>query len=233
MLSVPAEIPLLPLPAVLFPGTFLPVQLHDEGHRALVRECVDRSEQLGVVLAPGDAGGARASVPCTTGCLATVALLLYEDEHDQDQPISVVLYGERRMRVVDFVQQDPYLTGHVELLDDYSGQQAERRIVRATALFERYLDLVRQRYDTDVVNLPLPNDPIMASYLLASVLYLPLETKQRWLESASAVHRLDEQLAYLDAECDKLAMSLQLSQFTHHVYTIPDHRLYVRYVGGN
>ena len=60
MLSVPAEIPLLPLPAVLFPGTFLPLQLHDDGHRALVRECVDRSEQLGVVLTP--AGGALAKL---------------------------------------------------------------------------------------------------------------------------------------------------------------------------
>ncbi len=231
MLSVPTEIPLLPLPAVLFPGTFLPLQFDEDGQRDLVRECVDRSGQLGVVLTPGDTGGTRMSVPCTTGCLATVALLLYED--DREQPVSAVLYGERRMRVVDYVQQDPYLTGRIELLDDYSGHNAERRITRATELFERYLDLIRRRYHTEVVNLPLPHDPIMASYLLASVLYLPLETKQRWLESASAAHRLDEQLAYLSAECDKLAMSLQLSQFTHHVYTIPDYRLYLRYIGGN
>jgi len=228
---VPTEIPLLPLPAVLFPGTFLPLQLTEDTHRMLVRECVDSEGRLGVVLNAGEAAGVRTSVPFTTGCVASIALLLYEE--DRDMPISTVLYGERRMRVVDFVQQDPYLTGKVEMLDDYSGLHAERRILQATELFERYLDLVHQRYRTEVVNLPLPTDPIMASYLLASVLFLPLETKQRWLESSSAAYRLDEELAYLRAECDKLTMSLTLSQFTHHSYTIPDYRLYLRYIGQN
>lgn len=219
MTTVSGEYPILPLPAVLFPGTFLPMQITEEAHRDLLRECADHERRLGVVLNPGQSGNGRTTLPCTTGCTASVALLL---ENDDSQAINVVLYGEQRMRVVDFTRQEPYYAGRIEPLDDYTGLHAERRTRQASRLFKRYLDLIRRRYQAQVVNLPLPEDPIMASYLLAAVLYIPLETKQRWLESASAALRLQEELAFLHAECDKIALILALSSQTQHCYATPD-----------
>jgi ATP-dependent Lon protease len=154
------------------------------------------------------------------------------DSEDKDT-MGAVFYGEQRMRVVRFTQQEPHVTAQIELLSEYPGLHAERRTKQASQLFQRYLNLVRQRYHAQVVNVPLPDDPIIASYLLAAVLYLPLETKQRWLESASAEMRLQEELAFLNAECDKLTTILALSQHTQRHYATPDSHLFASLVSQN
>ncbi len=217
MSVISGNIPLISLPAVLFPGTFLPLQLPEQKHRDLLNRCVDGNEYLGVVLNPGQAGPGRPAVPYTTGCLASVALMLADGEESN----SVVLYGEQRMRVVDFEQQTDHFAGHVEMLKDYSGLHAQRRTKQAAQFFQRYLDLISTRYQTHAVNMPLPDDPIAASYLLASVLYLPLEVKQRWLESDSAALRLEEELAFLQAECEKLTTFLAISSTCSGIISSP------------
>ncbi len=230
MTDVPNAMPLLPMPAVLFPGTFMPVQVTEPVHRQLLRECAEQNRPLGILLNPGQSSNGTPMLPRTTGCLASVALLLDAEENDM---MGAVLYGEQRMRVVKFTRQAPHVTGEVELLEDYTGMHAERRSKQASRLFQRYLELVRQRYSAQVTNVPLPDDPIMASYLLAAVLYLPLEQKQRWLESSSAALRLQEELAFLHAECDRLATMLALSQHTRHHYATPDPRLFSTLVSEN
>jgi Lon protease-like protein len=225
----PCEMPLLSMPAVLFPGTFLPVQISELPQRELVRECAEQNRSLGIVLNAGSGLGGP-TVPHTTGCIASVALLLEDGEKDT---LGAVLFGEQRMRVTTFRQQDPYVTGCVESFDDYSGTNAERKTKQASKLFQHYLELIRRRYNAQVVNVPLPDDPIMASYLLAAVLFLPLETKQRWLESASAALRLQEELAYLHLECDRLKTLLALSQQTQRQYITPDSHLFTSLVSQN
>ena len=210
----------------------MPLRVTDDSQCRLIHDCVDGEHHLGVILTGGiDSSAPRLSVPYTTGCLASVALLVHDDE--DCRPLNVVLRGERRIRVVDYIQQDPYLTGHIELLDDYAGLHAQRRTKQATLLFNQYLELVRQRYQTDIVGLSLPEDPTMASYLLASVLYLPQEMKQHWLESASAACRLDEELAYLNVECERLSIFHALSQRSHQVLVSPDARNYSALISEN
>jgi Lon protease-like protein len=229
--AISKEIPLFPLPTVLFPGTFLPLRITDESQRSLLRDCVDQGDHLGVILNPGGDGSGRPSVPCTTGCLATVALLLRDD--NEFQPMNAVLRGERRIRVVDYVQQDPYLTGRIEMLDDHAGLNATRHTKQAARLFQKYIDLVRLRYQAEVADLTLPDDPTLASYLLASVLYLPIEMKQHWLESASATIRLKEELAFLQAECERMAVFQTLSQKKNQQYSTPDIHLYTTLISQN
>ncbi len=223
------HIPLISLPAVLFPGTFMPLQISEQSHRTLLNRCVDNEAYLGVVLNPGQAGQGRAAVPCTTGCLASIALMLADGEESS----SVVLYGEQRIRVVDYEQRSNYFTGHIEVLKDYSGLHAQRRMKQAAQLFQRYLDLISTRYQTHAVNMPLPNDPVAASYLLAAVLYLPIDVKQRWLESDSAAMRLEEELAYLNAECEKLTTFLAISQHMQRQYTPPDFKFFAQLFSQN
>ena len=227
------EIPLLPLSAVLFPGTFLPIQAAEETHRALLRACVRDGQPVGVVMTPGEPPGAHSSIPCVTGCLASVALLADTLDEFDDGPIGVVLYGERRIRILDFIQQDPYLTGRVEYLEEFGGMHVEKRTTQAAKLFAQYLYLIRKYYEKEVLDLKLPTDPTTASYLLASVLCLPLEVKQRWLESVSTRDRLEEQVAYLKAECDKHEVLLQLATRMQHQFSTPDPRLYLAYYSPN
>ncbi len=212
-------IPLLTLPAVLFPGTFLPIELHEPDQRALLGECMDSSRHLGVVYTHPDTAGAPVSLPSTIGCKASVAFLLHQNE----QPMHAILFGEHRIRLTEVSQQEPYPTGLAEMLDELDGVNARQRTRQAGRIFQQYLSLIRQRYQADITNVPLPDDPTAASYLLASALYVPLETKQRWLESATAALRLEAELAYLTEECERLTTFLTLTRGHRHAYTIPDY----------
>jgi len=223
MFTASGEYPILPLPAVLFPGTFLPLQITEDEHRRLLRDYNDENQLLGVILNPGQHGRSGQAVPCTVGCTASIALVL---DQDDAKAMNVVLYGEQRMRVGAFTKQDPYYTAQIDLLEESLGEHAERRSKEASKLFQHYLELIRRRYGAHMVNLPLPDDPILASYLLATVLYLPLETKQHWLESSSVAVRLQEELAFLHAECEKIALLLALSHRTQHHYVLPDTDLF-------
>ncbi|MHB9129486.1 MAG: LON peptidase substrate-binding domain-containing protein [Armatimonadota bacterium] len=229
MTALTREVPLLPLSTVLFPGTLLPIQISHDASRALLRDCAAADHPFGVVLCAESANLTRPSVPATTGCMASVALVL----HDEEDSYNAILYGEHRMRVIEYNQQSPYPTGQVVMLDDFSGLHADRKMKQATEVFQQYLDLIRQRYQVDVVDLTLSNDPTTASYLLASLLHLPLDIKQQWLESASTAARLGEELVFLRAECEKHATFLALSQQTQHQYSMPDFEFYTRLVSQN
>lgn len=224
MPGVTTEVALLPISAVLFPGTYLPLHIDGVDERRLVRECVDAGRRMGVVYAPGKTTPGRVTVPCTMGCLATVSLFTQEGEHEDE--VHVVLYGERRMRVMGFTQQIPYLAGQVEVLDDCAGPHADRRAREATDAYRQYNDLMRARYNPDLLDVPVPDDPSAASYMLASVLHQPFESKQRWLESATASQRLCEQLVYLRSECEKLAVLHAIAQKQAHNYLQPDPNVY-------
>ena len=234
MPAVSQEIPLLTLPAVLFPGTFLPMQAIEEPHRALLRDCVREERQVGVVLMPGEERGQRSAIPCTTGCLASVALVAHNDEDEFDEePLGVVLYGEQRIRVVHFVQQDPYLTGRVEMLEEYGGANTGKRTERVALLFKKYLDLIQHYTPSELLEFTLPHDPTAASFMIASVLSLPLQVKQRWLESSSTRDRLEEQAAYLQAESERHELLLLLSRTLGHRYSLPDPHIYLALNGRN
>ncbi len=215
-------IPLLALPAVLFPGTFLPIELHEPGQRELLSSCSEASAPLGVVYAHSDITGAPPSLHSSIGCMASVAFLLYQHE----QPIHAILLGERRVRLTEILQQDPYPTGAIEIIDDVDGVNAQHRTKQASRIFQRYLSLIRQRYQADISSVPLPDDPTAASYLLASALYLPQEMKQRWLESATAALRLEAELAYLTGECERLSIFLTLIRTQQHTYSLPDSEVF-------
>lgn len=216
-----STIPLLALPAVLFPGTFLPIELHDPAQRSLLAQCSDAATPLGVVYAHPDADGAHlSSLPSSIGCQASVAFLLYQ----QEQPIHAILYGEQRVRVTSLTRQSPFPAIGVLPMDELDGANARQRARQVSRLFQQYLSLIRQRYQAEITSVPLPEDPTAASYMLASALYLPLETKQRWLESATAALRLEAELAYLAEECERLSTFLALIRSQHHAYTIPDYQ---------
>lgn len=221
MQAASGEIPLLTIPAVLFPGTFLPTRIDDDAQCALLRECVDAGRQVGVVLTCAEES-ARSVVPYTTGCLATATIFASVQDEDAQAPLTVVLFGDQRFRVLSFVQQDPYLTGRVELLDDYAGMYVERRLEQVAQLFTQYMQLISAQCWSESIDLTLPHDPTAAAYFLASVLRIPRETKQRWLEVDTTAARLKVIAAYLSVECERQETLLAITARTQQRYMIPN-----------
>ena len=105
---------MFPLGTVLLPSAVLPLHVFEPRYRQLVRDCLDRDGEFGVVLIErgNEVGGGdnRTSV-------GTVARLV-EAVPFGDGRWALAAVGTRRIRVRRWLEDDPYPRAEVEAWDD-------------------------------------------------------------------------------------------------------------------
>ena len=188
------QIPLFPLGTVLFPGMPMPLQVFEPRYRRMMDDHVGDSLPFGIALIQS-ARGPQSNLPSHD--IGTAASLVSRHQRP-DGPWDIVARGERRFRIVDIDEYMPYTIASVEWLDEELGDPTEAdallRIVGAQ--FHRYAGGVARLTRRHFRDMSIPEDPIRASYDLASRLPLHTWERQRLLQSKTAVERLSE-VSYL------------------------------------
>jgi uncharacterized protein len=187
-------LPLFPLNVVAFPGMSVPLHVFEDRYRALVRHLLtvpdpaDRVFGIVTIREGYEVGNHEARSMYRTGCL----MQLTEAEPYEDGRFDVVAVGRGRVRVVATETSEPFLRAEVQHLDDPHEPTPEtaREAARALALFGDYRTAVSTLRGDDVMTGPLPRDPEMLSYVLASTCSLTLPERQQLLESPSTGERL-------------------------------------------
>ena len=221
-------IALFPLDYVLLPGVPLPLHVFEPRYRRLVADVGPRGS-FGVILgnaamrratqpvAPsrwsaGAGSGSRSSEPA----LAAIGTLAEIIEHNgfDDGRCDLLTAGTRRFRILeaDAVSQ-PYLQARVEFLDEPSGPTAVTDLARARRLLARYLDVLG-RLTEYRPNRVLADEPVCASYEIATLIQLTNDDRQELLCQESASERLV-------AEVGLLRRELALLTSTHAVPVSP------------
>lgn len=103
------ELPLFPLPLVLFPGAILPLQIFEYRYRIMMHTLLQTDLRFGVVYTGNQPGTASA-----VGCVGEV--IKYEDL--PGGKFFLLCRGQERFRVVDVVRTRPYLVAKVAWLED-------------------------------------------------------------------------------------------------------------------
>jgi uncharacterized protein len=144
------QIPLFPLHTVLAPGIALPLHIFEERYRVMVRRCLDTSTPFGVVLIrqgsevePRD-GSAQELAVSGVGTFAEIR----EASTYVDGRWDLLTVGTGRFIVRQIIaDQEPYLVGEVEELDDSLGDEeaADALVERVTRRFVDYLRLLQPR----------------------------------------------------------------------------------------
>jgi Lon protease-like protein len=191
---VPDLLPLFPLNVVAFPGMSVPLHIFEDRYRALVQHLLtvpdpaDRVFAIVTIREGYEVGNHEARSMYRTGCLMQLA----EAEAYDDGRFDVVAVGRARVRVVATETSELFLRAEVEHLDDREEPTPDtaREAARALALFGEYRTAVSALRGDDVMTGPLPRDPGMLSYVLASTCALTLPERQQLLESPSAAERL-------------------------------------------
>ena len=129
---------MFPLETALLPNQDLPLRIFEPRYSALVQHCLATEEPFGVVLisAGREVGGGDAR--CDVGVLARIAACV---DHGAGRYSLDCRTGER-IRVLDWLPDDPYPRAKVETWPDQPGDpvieaQIERLEDRVMALFER------------------------------------------------------------------------------------------------
>ncbi len=184
------ELPLFPLPLVLFPGVPLPLHIFEERYRRLLADVRASNNLFGLsyfVPEPGAEDGPPAG---HVGCATEVV----EVQPLPDGRSNIMTLGVVRYRVEEYVERgDPYLVARVEFFEDEAEDAAvvARRAEDVAEMFMRIARAMRTANDErgSLPELPL-EDPERLSFIVAAVVEMDAESKQRLLELRSTAERL-------------------------------------------
>ena len=109
------ELPLFPLPLVLFPGAILPLQIFEFRYRIMMHTLLHSDLRFGVIYTDAVSGTAN------VGCVGEVI----KHERLVDDRFFLICKGQERFRVTKVVRTKPYLVAEVTWLEDRPSSATE------------------------------------------------------------------------------------------------------------
>jgi ATP-dependent Lon protease len=184
------ELPLFPLPVVLFPGMPMPLHIFEPRYRTMLADIRAGDNLFG--LSYFDPAASEKDVPPAghIGCVAEVT----ETQALPDGRSNVLAVGIVRYRAEGYVERgDPYLVARTDYFED--DEENDQKLVSKSkdvaATFMRVANAIRLIND-ERGNLPdiRDTDPQKLSFLVAAAMEIEVETKQELLELRSTSARL-------------------------------------------
>ena len=185
------ELPLFPLPVVLFPGMPMPLHIFEPRYRKMLADIRASDNLFGLSYFDPNTSGKEIPPAGHIGCVGEVT----ETQALPDGRSNVLAVGVVRYQAEAYVERgDSYLVVRVNFFEDdeedYESLAANAREVAAS--FMRVANAIRVIND-ERGNLPDISDTEAQklSFLVAAAMEIELETKQDLLELRSTSERLD------------------------------------------
>lgn len=186
-----AELPVFPLPVVLFPGVPLPLHIFEPRYRQMLLDIRATNNLFGVSYF--DQNTATNEVPAVgnVGCVAEVT----ETQNFADGRSNILTLGVVRYRIESYIERgDPYLVAQLSYFeDDVEDEDALAGPTKEVAeAFTRIAQAVRTIND-ERTSLPDISDtePQRLSFLVAAAMEIEADVKQELLEMRSTFSRLE------------------------------------------
>jgi len=192
------ELPLFPLPVVLFPGVPLPLHIFEPRYRQMMLDIRQAKNLFG--LAYFDPTVTDNEVPPAghIGCVAEVT----ETQTLPDGRSNILTLGVIRYRVESYVERgDPYLVAQVSYFEDHDEDQAllADPAKEVAETFTRIAQAVRTINDERAALPDISNtEPQRLSFLVAAAVEIDAEVKQELLELRLTSERLKRLRAMLN-----------------------------------
>ena len=184
------ELPLFPLPLVLFPGVPLPLHIFEPRYRQLLADIRAGDQLFGLSFFDATASTGEFPPIGHVGCVAEVT----EIQPMPDGRSNILTIGLIRYRLDAYLEHgDPYLVGRVSFFEDEEEDAGflEERAEEVSKLFMRIALAVRIINDerASLPDLP-PTEPERLSFLVAAAMELDTAVKLELLELRSTAERL-------------------------------------------
>jgi ATP-dependent Lon protease len=187
------ELPIFPLPLVLFPGATQPLHIFEPRYRTLLSDCLNGDRRFGIAYAAPGEGSDPGPAPAAgdVGCIARILTTNTLPDGRSD----ILTTGERRFVLVEWLETDrPYRVARVEEFGDDAVEAAEAQGLAADVRrdFRRVTDALEHDPPPE-----LPVDPEALSFRVAAALELEPAGKLALLAIRSTMVRLRRLAALL------------------------------------
>jgi hypothetical protein len=200
---------MFPLGSVLFPSAFLPLHVFEPRYRALVTHALEGDQEFGVVLIERGSEVGGGDVRTDVGCVARIVEAVEMD----DGRWAIGALGTRRVRVTDWLPDDPYPRAEVEQWDDEGpgGDVLADRYDETVTVLRRVLALRAELGDAGPpATTELAEDPVLGSYQTAALAPMGPMDQQRALAAPGPLARLDLVAEWLGEEATMLSQRLEM-----------------------
>jgi Lon protease-like protein len=201
------SVPMFPLGTVLFPYALLPLHVFEPRYRIMMRHVLDGDREFGVVLIERGSEVGGGDIRFDVGTLARIVQLA----ELPDGRFAISTVGLRRIRVRQWLDDDPYPRAEIEAIDEPVPTPAARVArERVVDVFARVAALAR-RIDARIGDPPeFDRDPVRASYEAASAAPIGPLDAQQLLAIEDAATRLELLASMLDEREVELRARLDL-----------------------
>jgi ATP-dependent Lon protease len=207
---LPDALPVLPLrETVTFPDTLTPLAVAQERSIKLVDDVLSGDRMLVMVASkdpeldePGPDDLHKVGV---AGAVARMMKV-------PDGTIRILVQGAQRVRIIDYVSEQPYLVARIEEMPDTiePSQELEALTRNVQTTFSEIIEQIP--YLPEELQLAVTNmdDPSALSHLIAGALRIPVEEKQELLEEVDVGKRLRKLTEILARELEVIQLGTKI-----------------------
>ena len=208
--EIPAVLPVLPLrDTVVFPDTMIPLTIGQERSIKLIDDVLAGDRLLAMVTsrdADVETPGPDLLYPVGTVGLAHKMIKL------PDGTMRILVQGLQRVRVKEYLNEEPYLVARTEKIEDVATESKESDALRASLLsvFSKIVALVP--YLPEELEMAAANveEPGPLTFLIASTMRIKAEDKQALLEEDDVEQRMRKLIGILTRELDVLELGSKI-----------------------
>ncbi len=207
---LPEALPVLPLKdSVPFPETLTPLAVAQEHSIRLVNDVLGGDRML--VMAASRSGEIESADPVDlydVGVAGTVARMIKVP----DGTLRILVHGAQRVRLVDYVQSEPYPIARIEELPDELSPSAEleglfRNVQNTFSEIIEQVPYLPEELQVAVANL---EDPAELAHMIAGALRLKTEERQELLEELDVARRLRRLSELLARESELISIGTKI-----------------------
>ncbi|WP_421119687.1 LON peptidase substrate-binding domain-containing protein [Aquihabitans daechungensis] len=182
--------PMFPLGSVLLPGMVLPLHVFEDRYRALVRDCLAADRRFGVTLIERGSEVGGGDIRAMAGTLAEIV----QADEQPDGRWGIVAVGSHRIRIREWLPDDPYPRAEVEDWPDagsVSPSELAEPYAERVATLRRVLAMAVELGAEADPMVELSDDPAIGSYQIGVLSPIGALDRQRLLTAPGPRERLD------------------------------------------
>ena len=208
-LPIPEELSVLPLhDFVFFPGMGFPLQISNEASRQLIDDALLKDRLLAVVSHKKDPEREASEKLSDQLFSIGVACYIHKLIKSQEGFYQVVMSAVKKVRILEYTAQKPYLKARIEVLEMKveEDKEVEAHILNLRSQFKKLVTLLQLPPELYMTVMAI-TDPFHVAYLIASQLNLTLENEQTILE----INELKKMLRRVAKELAKRLETVEMS----------------------
>jgi Lon protease-like protein len=208
------ELPIFPLPIVLFPSEFLPLHIFEPRYRKMLKDIEFQKNLFGLnYFNPHDSDYDFPEIG-SIGCVAEVR----EVDTLEDGRSNILTVGIIRYKIMDYLSTDePYLIAEVEYFEDFeeNAQDLNQISNEVFGLFKRVAKATHS-ISNQRGNFPdIPQaEPKLLSFLVAATFQLENDVRYEMLKTVSTIERLEKLRKFLLEFVEKVEESAEIKKIS-------------------